>query len=174
MWYLIKHCHYFSIIFMFVKDSMKLLRIKFFENSKLKKKPTYFTFKTLNFFMAELPLNFFLKCLKTLNNFYNFVEKKNWLNASNSNFLFFISFILTLLTIHISRDKSSITSFQKMIFVFSDLFVPYEKEFCSELRITLKNGKVGFVSKARQCFKIRICLKMENLTLSWKRTIVLI
>ena len=28
--------------------------------------------------------------------------------------------------------------------------VSYENEFCFELRIILKNGKVGFVSKTRQ------------------------
>ena len=34
MCYLFKHRHYFSIIFMLVKNSMKLLKIKFFEKSK--------------------------------------------------------------------------------------------------------------------------------------------
>ena len=31
--------------------------------------------------------------------------------------------------------------------------VNYESKFCFELRILLKNEKVGFVSKTQQCFK---------------------
>ena len=38
------------------------------------------------------------------------------------------------------------------------------------LKIILKNRKMSFVSKTRQCLKFRICSKMENQTLSWKRS----
>ena len=50
------------------------------------------------------------------------------------------------------RNNSEIVFIKK--FLFSVIyFVSYESEFCFELWIILKNGKVGFVSKTRQCFK---------------------
>jgi len=51
------------------------------------------------------------------------------------------------MTIHISSDKSSKTSFQKMIFVFSDLFVRYEKSFVLNCGLHLKTGKLVLSQK---------------------------
>ena len=64
-----------------------------------------------------------------------------------------------------SKHNSDVNLVFIRYFLFSVIyFVSYESEICFELWIILKNGKVGFVSKTRQCFKLRICSKMESLT----------
>ena len=88
-----------------------------------------------------------LKCLK-INPRYSFIQETKCgnidsRNNSQVNLVFFRSFLFSMI-----------------------YFVSYESEICFELWIILKNEKVGFVSKIQQCFKFRICWKMENLTLS--------
>ena len=60
-----------------------------------------------------------------------------------------------------------VLTFDKLSVIY---LVSYETKFCFELRIILKNEKMGVVSKTRQQFRFRICSRMENLTFVLKTT----